>query len=1395
MNQVDKASWPQFPWTCIEISWPMNFTCKFSTLLIALVVQIVASFNVPAGEPERLSIRSGQTLAAGESPADGAVMTVYHPARGNGTAVIIFPGGGYGTLVVGPEGRDIAAWLTEHGITGVVVEYRLPHGNPALPLADAQRVTRIVRLHAAAWDCNPTRIGHIGFSAGGHLASTAATRFDNGDPQSIDPIEKQSCRPDFSILVYPVVTMGPGTHAGTRSNLLGPAPDTAAIDYFSSEKQVTAATPPAFLAHAQDDALVAPLNSQLYFDALRANGVAAEYLKLPFGGHGLNGYQGPMWESWKIESLRWMADERFIPAPIKPVSLGLSSFNYYSSGPFANTMLTGGAWLEFGTDWGTEVFFKNTDGSENPQFNGSGYPQYLNPGKRLRLLLWPYQVNNNSAPATWPKRGNMGVGKWVVTWQGDADIRLNGAAFLSSGSSGAATGSLVNGRRIYNMAASNPSGHLTVEAINASMPVTDIKVWLPDPANPQNQSLETSGSIWHPAFLKYLANLDFNHLRFMDWGETNSSPQQDWVDRRLPGFGMQHGVLNRRSPALGVVSYTNASGQPVYFSGNRGTGIAYEHMIALANLTGKDPWICIPHLATDAYVVQLANLLLYGSDGINPYTGPQANPVYPPLSPSRRVWIEHSNEIWSNGDSFAQGNWAQAQATAAGITKPQFNARRQTQIWRIFQERFGGSSRLVRAAGIFTGSNSYTNAFLTELKSYGITLTPSVTPDIIAPTTYFGNGIQDWVYEQANLNRGQTSQWFHTAADFVTNTTTGATRPVSLALSDPYWTSPTLANQQAATFSEWKKRIFSGSTAAGGGPDSTGTGGGFSSSLHDEIFNIIGAHLPIVAYEGGPSLYTDYYDGGDSRDDGVSNFFVALNRQPVFSDVYRIQLNMARAKGLSSHSMFVDTSSWGKYGQWGHLEYPDQPPVDSVKWQAVNDWADEMAGIRLPDDPVGTRPSFVTAGKLPVGRYLMAYSQDIVVTGGDLAGAGHQFNVIGTQMDSGFTLAPVAGDPLRYRVSGTPRSGGWNYFYLRVNDDDGDAAWQIYSFYIAGGPGTLIEADLAGTYSGASALPWTKTHVVDTARVTYSGLNRGAADANGGGTATGSDGTGVKLYPSTDALRFSVSQGSATASSATLASAIADNEYWKFTVTPLPGKPLQLRNAEMRLSWMRNEYHSVRNFVIMTSVGGFTQGQQIYTSGSTPEEDAVAETVFRLPDSTTYDGLVAPVEFRIYFCGSQYGHQASLLGLKLTRDIAFSPPSYAQWSAAKDWQGADSLPLADPNQDGCTNLLAYALDLDPFGAITGEKLPQIGTDTITPGGPWLTFVYRRNAAAADLSYTVRTSTSLSEWQDRVIDYINVIEEIADPDPDGDDSSRLIRVRIKIEAQEVAKFISLKVTLD
>lgn len=284
----------------------------FETFAV-LVAAVALAQDAPA-KPEQLSLWNGRSpVGDGTFETEDPQITFYRAPHPNGAAAVICPGGGYGGLVMGPEGQGIAEWLNLHGVSGIVLKYRLPHGNSMVPLLDAQRAVRIVRLHSEVWGIDPHRIGIIGFSAGGHLASTEGTHFDSGNLKSGDPVDRASCRPDFMILVYPVITMGDKGHAGSRKNLLGSDPSPESIEQFSNEKHVSAETPPTFLAHAQNDTMVPPENSRMFYEALQASKVPAKYLELPEGGHGLNGYKGPMWDAWQSQSLQWLVEQKVIP--------------------------------------------------------------------------------------------------------------------------------------------------------------------------------------------------------------------------------------------------------------------------------------------------------------------------------------------------------------------------------------------------------------------------------------------------------------------------------------------------------------------------------------------------------------------------------------------------------------------------------------------------------------------------------------------------------------------------------------------------------------------------------------------------------------------------------------------------------------------------------------------------------------------------------------------------------------------------------------------------------------------------------------------------------------------------------------------------------------------------
>jgi len=203
--------------------------------------------------------------------------------------MIVCPGGSYGALASNHEGRQVANWLNSLGIAAFVLKYRLgPRYHHPIELGDAQRAIRLVRAHASEYGITPDRLGVMGFSAGGHLAATTGTHFDNGNAADPDPMQRASSRPDFLVLGYPVISFTtPYTHQGSLHNLLGDNPDSKLMQSLSDELQVTAQTPPTFLFHTTEDKTVPVENSVLFYLALRKAGVAAEMHIFERGPHGV----------------------------------------------------------------------------------------------------------------------------------------------------------------------------------------------------------------------------------------------------------------------------------------------------------------------------------------------------------------------------------------------------------------------------------------------------------------------------------------------------------------------------------------------------------------------------------------------------------------------------------------------------------------------------------------------------------------------------------------------------------------------------------------------------------------------------------------------------------------------------------------------------------------------------------------------------------------------------------------------------------------------------------------------------------------------------------------------------------------------------------------------------
>lgn len=281
-----------------------------SYLVLSLILGATSAWCQTEAPKTILLWPNGAPGAQGDADTDKPSLTIYPiEAKHSETSVIVFPGGGYAHLAISYEGTEVAQWLNSLGIPAFVLKYRLGmrYHHP-VELGDAQRAIRWVRAHAADYGINSQRIGVWGFSAGGHLASTAETHFDTGHSDSADPIERESSRPDFAILAYPVITMrDPFVHRGSRENLLGANPDAALIDLLSNELQVTKDTPPTFLFHTSDDPVVPVQNSVEFYLALRKAGVPAEMHIYEHGRHGVGlAKNDPVLSTWPTLLTNWL---------------------------------------------------------------------------------------------------------------------------------------------------------------------------------------------------------------------------------------------------------------------------------------------------------------------------------------------------------------------------------------------------------------------------------------------------------------------------------------------------------------------------------------------------------------------------------------------------------------------------------------------------------------------------------------------------------------------------------------------------------------------------------------------------------------------------------------------------------------------------------------------------------------------------------------------------------------------------------------------------------------------------------------------------------------------------------------------------------------------------------
>lgn len=702
---------------------------------------------------------------------------------------------------------------------------------------------------------------------------------------------------------------------------------------------------------------------------------------------------------------------------LPPVGYHPGGLAYYSPPWFANLL------VHDARNWRIEASYNDEIQYTNEQINEQGLPIYLKTEQEF-LESSVYMPDDGGWRST-PLDGNRhehSYGKYLVVWEGAADVRLivssvDEDSYLSTGTP--EEGIITNGRREYLVEAGQKK--VQIHGVDSNVSFTSLKVYFPDPADPSNSTLEpddpanpTAEEYFHPYFLEMVTERPWAYIRFMDWLHINANPQHLWSDRRLPDNAFFTGVISPASTVPGEIWYykNGDTNQPVYFAGDKTTAVPLEYLILLCNAVGEDMWLNIPHRVTDEFITNMALMMKYGSDGRDPYTSDQTSPEYPPLDEGLDIYLEFANEIWSGGGNFPQGEWSRIEGAKIGLSKAQHNALMFDRAWNIFENHLG-EDRIVRVAAVWTGNKNYTTEFLEEFR----TNTDLLYPEAIAITTYFGHGMQHWAWQQNfnGFNSYNLSEDPHL---------------------DPYWTNSQIDQDMELFFKKWYSLALSGGKFDGDtGVDNVQDLGAFPDYLtnYSEVYN-----LPLIAYEGGPNFYTDALDRGAGEDDWITHFVKEMNRRDEIANVYKTILNQAFQKGLYSHMMFVDMSSWGKYGQWGHKEYLAQAPNEAPKLRALAEFYDEFTNIRRIQEPASNVPYFVTEADLDpwfVGedKYVC-----IEADGGD--------GPLILDTIASFLPRGVSWDANKMALQGSPEETGQFYLYLRLLDVDRDPGWRIFRF-------------------------------------------------------------------------------------------------------------------------------------------------------------------------------------------------------------------------------------------------------------------------------------------------------------------------------------------------------------
>lgn len=695
--------------------------------------------------------------------------------------------------------------------------------------------------------------------------------------------------------------------------------------------------------------------------------------------------------------------QAFTPLNTHPeIQLGLTGISSYGSPMFANAMyMETRGWKVVGTNAAPAA----------DQLDELGYPKYLTAG--TKLYVNPGQNSGTSQPAY--------GGRICISWEGNADIRCSGTYLTSSTPS---TGMVLNGRRFYNNG-TNPSGvYLVIYEIDPTNPPKNIRIWLNDLRNPEKSlAPEEQGGITyflHPTFADRFGNEAFFMFRFMDWTVTNETEIVNWNDRRKPDHCFQEGKV-----------------------GNLATvGVCYEDIISVCNTLGKDMWINIPARASEDFVKKLAALI----DGKDPDgTG------FAGLNKNLRCYVEYANEVgWGFHQSYCTAQGALQSPTQNARTWAAYQKARVSSWFRSVVGATNEQYKIVQAIQSANQSGSDSELKIT-CTTYGPTLSPSGSPDLIACTSYISNKMEEYIFNE--LNYRDNAKRDEELSKFFLEYEKRSLQSLATETGVDFTSGISSAATELSKFYNKPLCIYEG-------------GSGMTLNANKSVLN-----CKVVASGTSGSTSTNFYNYietcGSGNQAAMLDFLKDAHNHSLMYDMFRVAFSLSKNAGVQSLSQFGDIQSGSlQYGYWACMNDLFQDVNQAYRYKFWLDWYNEQKDIREMNDSLGIKPHFITKNILKSAKVTQSYNNEILFSKGD---GNNMIELISRKEHLPAGLIFSVSDN-KIVISGTPDTGseGDYYFLYRILDVDKDAAYGVFKLKILPAPkDTVFAYDDFGSSTGA----------------------------------------------------------------------------------------------------------------------------------------------------------------------------------------------------------------------------------------------------------------------------------------------------------------------------------------